>query len=357
MGRQRLYPAPALREQTALPREFQLTTSTLYDSRRNPSLNSGSATLNPNSTNVNTYLTSSIYFKYFDYEYAIEENLHAYVHCTVAPPSTCPVAHMGDVPVAANDPIFYLHHANIDRLWACWQHLHPNPSGAWQTDRYQFVDETGAPQSKKVSDVLDTAALGYVYDNVAQCIATSGTSVSIQSAPTPPQAQAPSVSLITSAANVRVTSAKTSVDLPLSRTSGPQLFSFAKPTTIELVLVDLTAKSPPGVAFDVYIAKKDSPENRQFVATISWFGVFRHHGSKEPTKRTLSYDVTDAVRKLGAAVNTATLTVLVEATTGLTPVNASSADVMRAEAAKSFRSQAGVEIRKIELRQSGQGAP
>ena len=24
-----------------------------------------------------------------------------------------------------NDPVFYLHHCNVDRLWALWQHAHP----------------------------------------------------------------------------------------------------------------------------------------------------------------------------------------------------------------------------------------
>jgi tyrosinase len=32
---------------------------------------------------------------------------------------------MGDVPVAAYDPIFFLHHCNIDRLYAIWQTLYP----------------------------------------------------------------------------------------------------------------------------------------------------------------------------------------------------------------------------------------
>ena len=27
---------------------------------------------------------------------------------------------MGKVPWAANDPIFWLHHSNVDRLWASW---------------------------------------------------------------------------------------------------------------------------------------------------------------------------------------------------------------------------------------------
>ncbi|KIY70745.1 Di-copper centre-containing protein [Cylindrobasidium torrendii FP15055 ss-10] len=36
--------------------------------------------------------------------------------------------HMGDVPIAAFDPIFYLHHCNVDRLLALWQALNP---GVW----------------------------------------------------------------------------------------------------------------------------------------------------------------------------------------------------------------------------------
>ncbi|GLI81875.1 hypothetical protein PoHVEF18_010269 [Penicillium ochrochloron] len=33
--------------------------------------------------------------------------------------------HMGNVPVAAFDPLFFLHHCNIDRLFAIWQSLNP----------------------------------------------------------------------------------------------------------------------------------------------------------------------------------------------------------------------------------------
>src|SRR5215218_9967813 len=33
--------------------------------------------------------------------------------------------HMTFPSVAVNDPIFFLHHANVDRLWTIWQQLHP----------------------------------------------------------------------------------------------------------------------------------------------------------------------------------------------------------------------------------------
>ena len=25
-----------------------------------------------------------------------------------------------------NDPVFYLHHANVDRIWSAWRQRHPN---------------------------------------------------------------------------------------------------------------------------------------------------------------------------------------------------------------------------------------
>ena len=33
--------------------------------------------------------------------------------------------HMGQIPFAAYDPIFWAHHTMIDRLWRLWQLRHP----------------------------------------------------------------------------------------------------------------------------------------------------------------------------------------------------------------------------------------
>ena len=30
---------------------------------------------------------------------------------------------MGLIPVSPSDPIFYFHHANVDRIWAQWQSI------------------------------------------------------------------------------------------------------------------------------------------------------------------------------------------------------------------------------------------
>jgi tyrosinase len=71
---------------------------------------------------------------------------------------------MGSVPTAAYDPIFYLHHGNVDRLWADWQAAHPGPLPASEASfqlqpfprPYSVAWQTG-------SDVESTDALGYRY--------------------------------------------------------------------------------------------------------------------------------------------------------------------------------------------------
>ncbi len=78
---------------------------------------------------------------------------------------------MTDPRCAALDPIFWLHHANIDRLWNNWLTLNGrvNPADtAWLTQTFTFADETGAQVSMSVEQVVDSAnQLQYIYDDVA----------------------------------------------------------------------------------------------------------------------------------------------------------------------------------------------
>jgi tyrosinase len=74
---------------------------------------------------------------------------------------------MGNPFTAAFEPIFWLHHANIDRLWQVWlaQRDRTNPiEKAWLDTSFDFPD----PSSRlpmKVRDVLDPESLGYNYDD------------------------------------------------------------------------------------------------------------------------------------------------------------------------------------------------
>lgn len=79
------------------------------------------------------------------------ENPHGSIHVWVR-------GDMGSVPTAAYDPVFWLHHCNVDRYWAMWQQDHQNvmiPAAA-----RSFVC---APFNMVASSVLRTEDLGYRY--------------------------------------------------------------------------------------------------------------------------------------------------------------------------------------------------
>jgi hypothetical protein len=78
---------------------------------------------------------------------------------------------LGSPTTAARDPIFWLHHANIDRLWVRWTdstrgRIPPIDDDVWMKTRFTFVDEDGKDRALTGEEVLDTQfQLGYRYDD------------------------------------------------------------------------------------------------------------------------------------------------------------------------------------------------
>jgi hypothetical protein len=73
---------------------------------------------------------------------------------------------MGNVPTAASDPIFYSHHANVDRYWQWWQQHNGNTIATPQgfLDQYFFYyDEHEQLVRVRAKDLMNEAALGYSY--------------------------------------------------------------------------------------------------------------------------------------------------------------------------------------------------
>lgn len=70
---------------------------------------------------------------------------------------------------AGRDPIFWLHHCNIDRNLDRWLNLgagRTNPSDAAFLDKpYFFIDKAGAKVTTKVRDMLHSSKLGYRYED------------------------------------------------------------------------------------------------------------------------------------------------------------------------------------------------
>jgi tyrosinase len=97
----------------------------------------------------------------------LEATPHGSIHVAVG-------GFMGAFNTAGLDPIFWLHHCNLDRLWVVWrqrnaQHLDPSDA-KWQTPPpFKLHDATKAPVSLTPSQVVDTTAspLNYQYDDVS----------------------------------------------------------------------------------------------------------------------------------------------------------------------------------------------
>ena len=69
-------------------------------------------------------------------------------------------------PASPRDPIFFMHHCNIDRIWAVWNLHHSNTKDPLWTDMpftNNFWHEDGTPWSPKVSDLYAPEDLGYSY--------------------------------------------------------------------------------------------------------------------------------------------------------------------------------------------------
>lgn len=84
---------------------------------------------------------------------------------------------MGDPRTAALDPIFWLHHANIDRLWQVWLNMGSrfNPAkSSWLNFKFEFHDKDGKAVEMTCSDVEDTTKIlgGYVYQGVPPGVPT-----------------------------------------------------------------------------------------------------------------------------------------------------------------------------------------
>lgn len=93
------------------------------------------------------------------------ENLpHNHIHVDIG-------GAMGDPDTAGLDPIFWLHHANIDRLWQVWLNQ-PNRSNPgdhnWLNFNFNFHDKDGTAVTYNSGQVLNTKSVlsGYTYEGV-----------------------------------------------------------------------------------------------------------------------------------------------------------------------------------------------
>jgi len=234
----------------------------------------------------------------------LDFNLHGAIHVLVGNRTN-----MGVPAWAARDPIFWVHHSNIDRLWTSWINAgRTNPGGNWLTQSFAFGDENDVRVDPVVDDFKDNEKIKdgpYKYDRLAPVPALPPAPAGLALVASAPsiiasQTQPAPISL-GGAAPVQVSLTPAAVPLSTHLQAG------GGNKKVYLVLQDLQAQAAPGILYNVYL---DSPAGggaasaAKPVGTLNFFDVAGHGGAHGGKSKFRSYDVTEQISAIGQAGGT-----------------------------------------------------
>ncbi|MFD6227661.1 tyrosinase family protein [Streptomyces sp. NPDC060232] len=251
---------------------------------------------------------------------ALEDTPHNAVHSHIG-------RWMGRTGTAALDPVFWLHHANIDRLWFLWSSRagHSDPDDPrWITQEYKFFDADGSQQSLAASDVLDIAGrLGYTYEQPVPISPPVPLPPSVTSFPVPEMPSGPSASGPTppkrremagsSEQPLLLVGRAASIAVPIDRRTTAPLgaaLGVAAPGNdrrVYLNVEDIEGDTNPDKVYGIYVnlpegASREQAEGHR-VGNLSFFGIERAQdprGDEHPHGLRVSVEITPLVRRLQA---------------------------------------------------------
>jgi hypothetical protein len=248
-----------------LPAMFRDQTSVLYVAQRNPAINDGTGSLPASDVDPSAGLAITDFTAASS---ALEGTPHDVVHVDVG-------GLMGSVPTAAQDPIFYLHHCNMDRLWNAWLQQgggrsDPLADATWKGTQFTFFDENGNQVQMTSCDVLRAAQqLFYTYEGA------------------PPQVEsycnrlvaypvAHLLGLFRQPAPMGLTGRRTSFQVPLAPLRERLRPVLADPAqTLVLQLDGVEADRQPGVVWQVHVGLPESAaadaQSASFVGNVALF--------------------------------------------------------------------------------------
>ena len=302
-------------EDLSIPKKFQDKNSPLYRASRNPWVNAGDRVdqQSPGSMNLNA-LAEPEYIDSPDGSIGlcpqVDTNPHGLLHVFVGNETN-----MGDVPTAAGDPIFWLHHCNIDRIWESWNRNLDHTNPAWPTRNFVFADGSGQRVDAAVAGADRVGSLGYAYDNY---ITAPPTRVVTSSAELRTARSLGPITVASSSGAVELNSQAIKVSLT---TTTPAPTGLAVRTRalgpgrqLYLTVTGLMAAINPRVVYNMYLdlpagANPTDAEDEHYLTTIGFFGAV---GTGAHSHR-LTVNITDKVRalqvqnRLGAGPNSITL--------------------------------------------------
>jgi len=215
----------------------------------------------------------------------LEQTPHGDVHVMVGGPG----GFMSAFDTAALDPIFWLHHCNLDRLWERWLRAaaggHPpgsNPkAAAWRDRTFTLINRSGKRVKMAVKDVLDIEEqLSYTYSGLPapKKGADLDEMMDIDSVSDDDEAPAELVGATEEAVTLAGTT--TATTLPVSPPTGPASRteeSLGSPPRVYLNVENIEGDANPGLLYGVYVnlpeGSPPDPDGAHFAGTMSFFGI------------------------------------------------------------------------------------
>lgn len=216
---------------------------------------------------------------------------------------------MGVVRMAARDPIFWLHHVNIDRLWTRWLEQgegrsnpgHTPAEEIWHTHRFVFFDENGSSVSMTGADIIDTVGqLDYRYEPDPAVIPVTRRDLVPPAAPSMEWAMdQPERALMGTSRRrvidlgadlvrvpIEVLRANEDATAERARTvalTEANVWASAEEGPILLMLEGIHFDPSPGVSYEIYLnlpeGKEPNYRGRYYVGNLGFFA--QDHGSSE----------------------------------------------------------------------------
>jgi hypothetical protein len=237
---------------------------------------------------------------------AIDSGIHGRIHTLVGNSKD-----MGAVPYACNDPLFWVHHANIDRIWASWnKNGNRNPSDTvaypWLNNQFVFADAGGVRVQKALKNFMSALALGYDYDSFIPKPPAGTTTTAAAKATSANRSERVARAVREANLDIRPVSVALVPSTTERKSSVLGLDDSQPGRRAYLILKDLHTWSQPEVLFHVYLhpshgGKLDAAHR---VGNINFFDAeFHDHGTSTKMDMALgenfySFDVTDLLLRL-----------------------------------------------------------